>query len=491
MDISQLCSDLGEEVEGFPSPQSTHNAYNNNNNSNNSFRKVTSIASITESISAVPPSIPDQYDSLPSDVQLPKLRYPQSNNSNSNNNSTSCNSSNNIYEPHTTLVNSLSIHDNTKRPSNSIPSVSDSHSSSNIHSALSSNSSSNSNLSNNNHINSNHNNSHHHNTIQNSSSNSCSSISTIHNDTDDNTIKMTTPQQLQQQRHRRSSAHHHRSPLSPSSSNVNVADIIHQCSALCDHLERCKEQSQREMVRQDLLYRAAQTAKDMLASLGMLQEQQQQVLKKNQHRLLQENYDNNGSALITTATEVRSFFFFSSDLSESSITFRRSRPDSDVRPRIKRRAKRSTAGQRCHSCNTTETPEWRRGPDGARTLCNACGLHYSKLLRKGSLTVQSRGFLIENDGDRSINTNVIMGSSNRNNNHQQQQQQQRQARIIQYPIIQVQAKPDNDPMSSSNRVKFVNSEISYPRDDTWRINAAKTAEAAPYVTGRIVEMEDE
>ena len=29
---------------------------------------------------------------------------------------------------------------------------------------------------------------------------------------------------------------------------------------------------------------------------------------------------------------------------------------------------------KCHSCNIRETPEWRRGPDGARTLCNACGL---------------------------------------------------------------------------------------------------------------------
>ena len=58
-------------------------------------------------------------------------------------------------------------------------------------------------------------------------------------------------------------------------------------------------------------------------------------------------------------------------------------------------------GQRCHSCHTAETPEWRRGPDGARTLCNACGLHYSKLIRRGSLTVQ-RGYSIE-DGrsDRS------------------------------------------------------------------------------------------
>ncbi|KAJ3377460.1 hypothetical protein HDU92_008253 [Lobulomyces angularis] len=36
----------------------------------------------------------------------------------------------------------------------------------------------------------------------------------------------------------------------------------------------------------------------------------------------------------------------------------------------------------CHSCHTKETPEWRRGPDGARTLCNACGLHFAKLRKK-------------------------------------------------------------------------------------------------------------
>ncbi|KAI7899348.1 uncharacterized protein BX663DRAFT_489236 [Cokeromyces recurvatus] len=44
--------------------------------------------------------------------------------------------------------------------------------------------------------------------------------------------------------------------------------------------------------------------------------------------------------------------------------------------------KRPVFQGRCHSCNISETPEWRRGPDGARTLCNACGLHYAKLSRK-------------------------------------------------------------------------------------------------------------
>ncbi|EAS34733.3 uncharacterized protein CIMG_00087 [Coccidioides immitis RS] len=47
----------------------------------------------------------------------------------------------------------------------------------------------------------------------------------------------------------------------------------------------------------------------------------------------------------------------------------------------KRRGKPAPPGK-CHSCNRSETPEWRRGPDGARTLCNACGLHFAKLSRK-------------------------------------------------------------------------------------------------------------
>jgi hypothetical protein len=30
----------------------------------------------------------------------------------------------------------------------------------------------------------------------------------------------------------------------------------------------------------------------------------------------------------------------------------------------------------CSHCQSSETPQWREGPDGRRTLCNACGLRY-------------------------------------------------------------------------------------------------------------------
>ena len=32
----------------------------------------------------------------------------------------------------------------------------------------------------------------------------------------------------------------------------------------------------------------------------------------------------------------------------------------------------------CRNCATHQTPQWRCGPEGPRTLCNACGVRYKK-----------------------------------------------------------------------------------------------------------------
>ncbi|PVV01101.1 hypothetical protein BB560_004494 [Smittium megazygosporum] len=39
---------------------------------------------------------------------------------------------------------------------------------------------------------------------------------------------------------------------------------------------------------------------------------------------------------------------------------------------------------KCLSCGVTHSPEWRKGPEGVKTLCNACGLRYSRSLKKES-----------------------------------------------------------------------------------------------------------
>ncbi|KAI8951898.1 hypothetical protein F4801DRAFT_258235 [Xylaria longipes] len=38
----------------------------------------------------------------------------------------------------------------------------------------------------------------------------------------------------------------------------------------------------------------------------------------------------------------------------------------------------------CTDCGTLDSPEWRKGPSGPKTLCNACGLRWAKKQKKGN-----------------------------------------------------------------------------------------------------------
>lgn len=48
----------------------------------------------------------------------------------------------------------------------------------------------------------------------------------------------------------------------------------------------------------------------------------------------------------------------------------------------RRRGRKRKGNAICTQCGLTQTPEWRRGPEGVRTLCNACGLYFLKLVKK-------------------------------------------------------------------------------------------------------------
>jgi hypothetical protein len=89
--------------------------------------------------------------------------------------------------------------------------------------------------------------------------------------------------------------------------------------------------------------------------------------------------------------------------------------------RPKRRRRRHVYSSRrnlhCHMCGVTETPEWRRGPAGDHTLCNACGLHYAKSLKKQRKEQNSRKHSIDmllNDGNHQ--PTVPQNNTNNNNN---------------------------------------------------------------------------
>ncbi|KAK7252914.1 hypothetical protein RIF29_37191 [Crotalaria pallida] len=44
----------------------------------------------------------------------------------------------------------------------------------------------------------------------------------------------------------------------------------------------------------------------------------------------------------------------------------------------------SLLARRCANCDTTSTPLWRNGPQGPKSLCNACGIRFKKEERRAS-----------------------------------------------------------------------------------------------------------
>ncbi|OAA57286.1 transcription factor rfeH-Penicillium chrysogenum [Cordyceps fumosorosea ARSEF 2679] len=54
------------------------------------------------------------------------------------------------------------------------------------------------------------------------------------------------------------------------------------------------------------------------------------------------------------------------------------RPMSSIARRRRKEKKKLKIAHKCHSCKRLDTPQWRPGPDGPRTLCNVCGLIYTK-----------------------------------------------------------------------------------------------------------------
>ncbi|KAK3700025.1 glutamate--cysteine ligase [Vermiconidia calcicola] len=63
--------------------------------------------------------------------------------------------------------------------------------------------------------------------------------------------------------------------------------------------------------------------------------------------------------------------------------------DAFAKSDTKKRRGRAAPPRRCPNCHRTDSPEWRRGPDGARKICNACGLQYVKFTRKQTTTSET------------------------------------------------------------------------------------------------------
>lgn len=87
---------------------------------------------------------------------------------------------------------------------------------------------------------------------------------------------------------------------------------------------------------------------------------------------------------------------------------------------------------KCHRCDTTETPEWRRGPNGLRTLCNACGLYHAKLVkRKGAVLA----------AEEVLNNKVCKGKNGRRISVKKQRIDELRKRMAQVQVTEIPPIP--------------------------------------------------
>jgi hypothetical protein len=119
--------------------------------------------------------------------------------------------------------------------------------------------------------------------------------------------------------------------------------------------------------------------------------------------------------------------------------------ESDRYPKRKRKKPLYSVNRNlyCHICFVRETPEWRRGPDGDHTLCNACGLHYAKNQKKEKLAREGRKYSIDmllcENNSSNANNNLTNNSNNNPNSNPNNN-----------PNSNSNSNPNNNPNNNSN-----------------------------------------
>lgn len=96
---------------------------------------------------------------------------------------------------------------------------------------------------------------------------------------------------------------------------------------------------------------------------------------------------------------------------------------------------------KCHRCGTTETPEWRRGPNGLRTLCNACGLFHAKLVKRKGAALAA---------EEVLNNKVCKGKNGRRISIKKQAMDESKKRMTQAQVTEIPPIPYPGQLTASS-----------------------------------------
>ncbi|KAG2482202.1 hypothetical protein HYH03_018847 [Edaphochlamys debaryana] len=76
-------------------------------------------------------------------------------------------------------------------------------------------------------------------------------------------------------------------------------------------------------------------------------------------------------------------------VADSDEVMKRSRLEEPAAP--VRRTGKLVSGRTCVECGATQTPQWREGPAGPKTLCNACGVRYVRAQQRANKRAVAMG----------------------------------------------------------------------------------------------------
>lgn len=105
---------------------------------------------------------------------------------------------------------------------------------------------------------------------------------------------------------------------------------------------------------------------------SLSQTEEENKLNESNHKTKQKNLKNSavpGEVVLLTVVP-----FKPNEIQDQNVQFNAQgtlQPDLSIRVKMV-----------CQHCGSKSTPEWRKGPEDARTLCNACGLFYTKLVKR-------------------------------------------------------------------------------------------------------------
>nr|GEW52190.1 GATA transcription factor 17 [Tanacetum cinerariifolium] len=114
----------------------------------------------------------------------------------------------------------------------------------------------------------------------------------------------------------------------------------------------------------------------------------------------------------------------------------------------------------CLDCKTTSTPLWRGGPDGPKTLCNACGIKYHKKRRAQIRALDQNGKKISKsaakpNSDLKLNVRSLIANQNQKPQQRQQeklqQQQQREVKLQQRQQVRLQQQRQQEQQQRQQR----------------------------------------